>query len=59
LPLVEPAPWLETWLTEDRIVDVTKRFGVNPQFTWCNTYVTVDNLKGETRVNRKTLARAG
>lgn len=45
----------EAWFTEDRIVELTKRFGVRPSLTWYDTHVTVDNLKGETRV----LAEAG
>jgi hypothetical protein len=49
----------EAWFTEDRIVDLTRRFGVRPRLTWYDTHVTVDNLKGETRVNGKTLAEAG
>ena len=48
----------EAWFTEDRIVDLTKRFGVRPRLTWYDTHVTVDNQKGETRVNGKTLAEA-
>lgn len=49
----------EAWFTEDRIVELTKRFGVRPRLTWYDTHVTVDNLKGETRVNGKTLAETG
>ena len=30
-----------------------------PRLTWYFTHVTVDNLKGETRVNGKALADAG
>ena len=45
----------EAWFTEDRIVDLTRRFGVRPRLTWYDTYVTVDNLKGETRVNGKAI----
>ena len=48
----------EAWFTEDRIVELTKRFGARPRLTWYDTHVTVDNLKGETRVNGKTLAEA-
>jgi hypothetical protein len=46
----------ESWFTEDRIAELTKRFGVRPRLTWYDTHVTVDNLKGETRVNGKALA---
>ena len=49
----------EARLTEDRMVELTKRFGVRPRLTWYDTHVTVDNLKGETRVNGKALAEAG
>jgi hypothetical protein len=49
----------EAWFTEERIVDLTKRFGVRPRLTWYDTYVTVDNLKAETRVNGTALAEAG
>jgi hypothetical protein len=48
----------EAWFTEERIVDLTKRFGVRPRLTWYDTYVTVDNLRGETRVNGKALSEA-
>ena len=46
----------KSWFTEDRIAELTKRFGVRPRLTWYDTHVTVDNLKGETRVNGKALA---
>ena len=45
----------EAWFTEERMVELTKRFGVRPRLTWYDTYVTVDNLKGETRVNGKSI----
>ena len=48
----------EAWFTEARIVELTARFGVRPRLTWYDTHVTVDNLKGETRVNGKSLAEA-
>ena len=48
----------ETWFTEARIAQLTERFGARPQLTWYDTHVTVDNLKGETRVNGKALAGA-
>jgi hypothetical protein len=41
----------EAWFTEERVAELTKRFGVKPLLTWYDTHVTVDNLKGETRVN--------
>jgi hypothetical protein len=49
----------EAWFTEDRMVELTRRFGVRPRLTWYDTQVTVDNVKGETRVNGKALAEAG
>jgi hypothetical protein len=46
----------EGWFTEERISDLTRRFGARPRLTWYDTHVTVDNAKGETRVNGKVLA---
>jgi len=48
----------EAWYTEERLADLTKRFGVRPRLTWYDTHVTVDNLGNETRVNGKALAEA-
>jgi hypothetical protein len=45
----------EAWFTEERIAQLTERFGARPRLTWYDTYVTVDNLKGETRVNGKAI----
>ncbi|SIN97379.1 hypothetical protein SAMN05443247_01108 [Bradyrhizobium erythrophlei] len=45
----------QAWFTEERVTELTKRFGVRPRLTWYDTYVTVDNLKGETRVNGKAI----
>ena len=45
----------EAWFTEERVAELTKRFGVRTRLTWYDTYVTVDNLKGETRVNGKAI----
>ena len=42
----------ETWFTEAKLAELTERFGARPRLTWYDTYVTVDNLKGETRVNQ-------
>ena len=39
------------WFTEARITELTTRFGVRPRLTWYDTFVTVDNVEGETRVN--------
>ena len=48
----------EAWFTEERVAELTKRFGVRPRLTWYDTHVTVDNLKGETRVNGKAIEMA-
>ena len=48
----------EAWFTEERMAELTKRFGVRPRLTWYDTHVTVDNLKDETRVNGKPLVDA-
>jgi hypothetical protein len=48
----------ENWFTEARIGELTARFGVRPRLTWYDTHVTVDNLKGETRINGRALAAA-
>ena len=45
----------EAWYTEERIAELTERFGVRPRLTWYDTHVTVDNLKDETRVNGKAI----
>ena len=41
----------EAWYTEELVASLTERFGVRPRLTWYDTHVTVDNLKGETRVD--------
>lgn len=48
----------EAWYTEARIEELTQRFGVRPRLTWYDTFVTVDNLAHETRVNGKALSDA-
>ena len=48
----------EAWFTEAKIAELTDRFGARPRLTWYDTHVTVDNVKGETRVNRSALASA-
>lgn len=48
----------EAWFTEARIAELTERFGVKPRLTWYDTHVTVDNIAGETRVNRLSVAAA-
>ena len=45
----------EAWFTEERVAELTKRFGARPHLTWYDTHVTVDNLKGETRVNGESI----
>ena len=48
----------EAWFTAARIEELTERFGARPRLTWYDTHVTVDNVKGETRVNRSALTSA-
>ena len=48
----------EAWFTEAKIAELTERFGARPRLTWYDTHVTVDNVKGETRVNRSALTSA-
>lgn len=48
----------EAWYTEERIADLTQRFGVRPRLTWYDTHVTVDNRQDETRVNGKAVEMA-
>ncbi len=48
----------EAWYTDELLVNLTKRFGVKPRLTWYDTHVTVDNLKGETRVDGMPLSEA-
>lgn len=48
----------EAWFTDAKLAELTERFGVRPRLTWYDTHVTVDNLKGETRINGKALAEA-
>lgn len=45
----------EAWFTEERVAELTQRFGARPRLTWYDTHVTVDNLKGETRVNGSSI----
>lgn len=45
----------EAWFTEERIAELTERFGVRPRLTWYDTHVTVDNLRDETRVNGQAI----
>lgn len=48
----------EAWFTETRIAELTERFGAKPRLTWYDTYVTVDNIADETRVNGKAIVTA-
>ena len=48
----------EAWFTEERVAELTARFGARPRLTWYDTHVTVDNLKEETRVNGKAIEMA-
>ena len=48
----------EAWFTEAKIAELTDRFGARPRLTWYDTHVIVDNVKGETRVNRSALTSA-
>jgi len=41
----------EAWFTEERVAELTERFGARPRLTWYDTHVTVDNVKNETRAN--------
>lgn len=45
----------EAWFTEERVAELTARFGVRPRLTRYDTHVTVDNLKDETRVNGQSI----
>jgi hypothetical protein len=45
----------EAWFTEERVAELTKRFGARPRLTWYDTHVTVDNLNGETRANGSSI----
>jgi hypothetical protein len=45
----------EAWFTEVRVADLEKRFGARPRLTWYDTHVTVDNVKGETRVDGSSI----
>ena len=45
----------QAWFTEERMADLTKRFGARPRLTWYDTHVTVDNAQGETRVNGEAI----
>jgi hypothetical protein len=45
----------EAWFTEERVAELTQRFGARPRLTWYDTHVTVDNLMDETRVNGRAI----
>ena len=48
----------EAWFTESKLAELTERFGARPRLTWYDTHVTVDNIRGETRVNGMVPAQA-
>ena len=48
----------EAWFTDAKIAELTERFGARPRLTWYDTHVTVDNVKGETRVSQSAQASA-
>lgn len=45
----------EAWFTEERVEQLTQRFGARPRLTWYDTHVSVDNVNGETRVNGRAI----
>ena len=49
----------EAWFTEERVAELTQKFGAKPRLTWYDTHVTVDNLRDETRVNGKAIEAVG
>ena len=49
----------EAWFTEERVAELTERFGARPRLTWYDTHVTVDNVKDETRVNGRAIEEVG
>lgn len=48
----------EAWFTEERMAQLTERFGVRPRLTWYDTHVTVDNIAEKTRVDGRAVAPA-
>lgn len=46
----------EAWFTPEREAMLTGKFGAAPILTWYDTHVTVDNLKGETRVDGQAIS---
>ena len=48
----------EAWFTDERVAMLTEKFGAAPTLTWYDTHVTVDNLKGETRVDGQLISEA-
>ena len=41
----------EQWFTEERLQQLTERFGARPTLTWYDNHVIVDNVAGEVRVD--------
>lgn len=48
----------EAWFTEETIEQYTSNFGVRPTLTWFDSFLTVDNKAGETRINASRPAGA-
>lgn len=48
----------EAWYTDELVASLTERFGAKPRLTWYDTHVTVDNSKGETRVDGVAISEA-
>ncbi len=48
----------EAWFTPERQAMLTEKFGAAPTLTWYDTHVTVDNVKGETRVDGRAISEA-
>lgn len=48
----------QAWFTEERMQILADKFGTRPTLTWYDTHVTVDNAKGETRVNGEAIVEA-
>ena len=48
----------EAWYTDELLERLTERFGARPRLTWYDTHVTVDNVKGETRIDGTPLVEA-
>jgi hypothetical protein len=49
----------EAWFTEERMAQLTERFGARPRLTWYDTHVAVDNVAEETRVDGRVIEAVG